>query len=62
MSKSVRGLKSKKITDEQIAFEKARARENQLISVYRNLRRGLAYLVVALPVWLYHWKYVRLEG
>lgn len=52
----------KEIIEEQLAFEKARERENQLASVYQNVKRGLAYLVVALPVWLYHWKHVRLEG
>ncbi|MGB9867832.1 MAG: hypothetical protein ACPLPR_08035 [Bacillota bacterium] len=52
----------KEIVQEQIEFEKAQARRNQLVSIYRGLKRGIAYVLVGLPVWLYHWRRIRVEA
>ncbi|MBE3518751.1 MAG: hypothetical protein IMW97_00405 [Firmicutes bacterium] len=47
---------------QQIQFEKEQAAKNILASRYSNLRRALAYVLVGLPVWLYHWKKIQYEA
>jgi len=50
------------IIEQEIEFEKEQARTSSLASRYSSLRRAAAYVVVALPVWLYHWRKIQQEG
>lgn len=52
----------KEVVEEQIKFEADRAKEQSRSFAYNELRRGLAYVVVALPVWLYHWRKIQAEA
>ncbi len=52
----------KEIIEQQIQFEKEQARRNFLASRYSNLRRALAYVLVGLPVWMYHWMKIQKEA
>lgn len=49
------------IIQQQIQFEKEQARKNFLASRYSSLRSALAYVLVGLPVWLYHWRKIQKE-
>lgn len=51
----------REIIEEQIEFEKEQARNNMLYSIYQNLKRGVAFVLVALPIWLYHWRRIQFE-
>ncbi len=50
------------IIQQQVEFERQQARRNNTVSVYANLRGALAYVLVGLPVWLYHWKKIQREA
>ncbi len=50
------------VIEQQIKFETDRAMAQQRSGSYNELRRGISYVLVALPVWLYHWRKVQLEN
>lgn len=52
----------KEVIDQQVAFETERAKAMQWSSTYNEMRRGLSYVLVALPVWLYHWRRIQAEN
>jgi hypothetical protein len=52
----------KEVIDQQVAFEIERAKQMQWSGSYNEMRRGLSYVLVALPVWLYHWRKVQKEN
>ena len=52
----------KEVIDQQVQFETAQAKTQARMGAYQELKRGLAYIAVALPVWLYHWRKVQSEN
>ncbi len=56
--------KDTQMTPEEIANYEANqllAKENYLVTNKKNVAKSLIVVVVALPVFLYHWKKVQLE-
>lgn len=52
----------KEVIDQQVEFEVQRAKEMQWSGTYNQMRRGLSYVLVALPVFLYHWRKAQSEN
>lgn len=52
----------KEVIEQQTEFEQERAKAQRNAGAYNELKRGLAYVVVALPVWLYHWRKVQFDS
>ena len=52
----------KEVIDQQIAFETAQAKANVKSGAFNELKRAIAYVAVALPVWIYHWRRVQIEA
>ena len=52
----------KEVIDQQIQFEISQAKAQSRMGAYQQLKRGVAYIAVALPVWLYHWRKVQSEN
>lgn len=51
----------KEVIDQQVAYETAQTKTNVRMGAFGELKRGLAYVVVTLPVWIYHWRRIQIE-
>lgn len=48
-------------TEEQIEKQKTEAKERRSAQKQRDAAQALAMIIVASPIWLYHWKMARKE-
>lgn len=51
----------KEVIDQQIAYEAEQSKNSMRTSAIMELKRASAYVIVALPVWLYHWRRIQIE-